>query len=85
MAYPKIPFENMQPFAKEHALVSMRYADPVPFRTFAAKRQRQPEGPTTSDRILVSLLETSWSAPRMCKMEVAPIVAPKLKPPTLSG
>ena len=39
-------------------LVSLRYADPVPFRTFAAKCQRQPELHTTSDRIFVSLLES---------------------------
>jgi magnesium transporter len=42
---------------KEH-LVSVRYADPVPFRTFEAKCQRQPELHTSSDRILVSLLES---------------------------
>ena len=39
-------------------LVSVRYADPVPFRTFAAKCQRQPEAHTTSDGILASLLES---------------------------
>jgi magnesium transporter len=39
-------------------LVSVRYADPVPFRSFALKVQRQPETLTTSDRILVSLLES---------------------------
>jgi magnesium transporter len=39
-------------------LVSVRYADPVPFRTFASKIQRQPDSLTTSDRILVSLLES---------------------------
>src|SRR5918995_6291354 len=39
-------------------LVSVRYADPVPFRTFGAKSQRQPEAHTSSDRILVSLLES---------------------------
>jgi magnesium transporter len=39
-------------------LVSVRYADPVPFRTFAAKCQRQPNGLTTSDRIMVGLLES---------------------------
>jgi magnesium transporter len=39
-------------------LVSIRYADPVPFRSFALKVQRQPETLTTSDRILVSLLES---------------------------
>ena len=39
-------------------LVSVRYANPVPFRTFEAKCQRQPEAHTSSDRILVSLLES---------------------------
>ncbi len=39
-------------------LVSLRYADPVPFRSFQAKWQRQPELHTTSDRIFVSLLES---------------------------
>ena len=39
-------------------LVSVRYADPVPFRTFISKVQRQADGFTTSDRILVSLLES---------------------------
>jgi magnesium transporter len=39
-------------------LVSVRYADLVPFRTFEAKYQRQPEIHTSSDRILVSLLES---------------------------
>lgn len=39
-------------------LVSLRYADPVPFRTFEAKAQRQPELHTSSDRILVSLIES---------------------------
>jgi magnesium transporter len=39
-------------------LVSVRYADPVPFRTFEAKFQRQPEAHATSDAILVSLLES---------------------------
>jgi magnesium transporter len=39
-------------------LVSVRYADPVPFRTFEAKCQRQPELHTSSDRIFVSLLES---------------------------
>ena len=39
-------------------LVSVRYADPVPFRTFEAKCQRQPEAHTSSDRILISLLES---------------------------
>ncbi len=37
-------------------LVSVRYADPVPFRTFEAKCQRQPEAHTSGYRILVSLL-----------------------------
>jgi magnesium transporter len=39
-------------------LVSIRYADPLPFRTFEAKCQRQPEQHTSSDRIFVSLLES---------------------------
>src|SRR5215213_2664727 len=39
-------------------VVSVRYADPVPFRTFQAKCQRQPEAHTSSDRILISLLES---------------------------
>ncbi len=39
-------------------LVSVRYADPVPFRTFEAKCQRRPEAHGTSDRIFVSLLES---------------------------
>jgi magnesium transporter len=39
-------------------LVSVRYADTVPFRTFQAKCQRQPEAHTSSDLILVSLLES---------------------------
>jgi magnesium transporter len=39
-------------------LVSVRYADLVPFRTFEAKCQRQPEILTSSDRLLVALLES---------------------------
>ncbi|MBX9934726.1 MAG: magnesium transporter CorA family protein [Methylobacterium sp.] len=39
-------------------LVSVRYADPVPFRTFEAKCERQPELHTSSDRILASLLDS---------------------------
>lgn len=39
-------------------LVSVRYADPVPFRTFEAKCQRQPELHSSSDRILASLLDS---------------------------
>ncbi len=39
-------------------LVSVRYADPVPFRSFEAKCQRQPEAHTSADRIFVSLLES---------------------------
>jgi magnesium transporter len=39
-------------------LVSIRYADPVPFRTFEAKCQRQPEFFTSSDRIFVSLVDS---------------------------
>src|ERR671917_160181 len=42
---------------KKH-LVSVRYADPLPFRTFEAKCQRQSDALTASDRILVSLLES---------------------------
>lgn len=41
---------------KKH-LVSVRYADPLPFRTFEATSQRQAEALTSSDRILVLLLE----------------------------
>jgi magnesium transporter len=36
----------------------MRYADPLPFRAFDAKRQRQAEVLTSSDRVLTSLLES---------------------------
>jgi magnesium transporter len=39
-------------------LVSVRYADPVPFRAFEAKCQRQPEAHASSDRIFISLLES---------------------------
>ncbi len=39
-------------------LVTVRYADPVPFRLFAAKCQRHPEQHGSSSAILVSLLET---------------------------
>ena len=39
-------------------LVSLRYADPAPFRTFEAKCQRQPEAHTSSDRIFISMLES---------------------------
>jgi magnesium transporter len=39
-------------------LVSVRYADLVPFRSFVAKSQRQPEAHTTSDSLLASLLES---------------------------
>ncbi len=39
-------------------LVSLRYADPAPFRTFASKCQRQPEAHTSSDRIFISMLES---------------------------
>jgi Mg2+ and Co2+ transporter CorA len=39
-------------------VVSVRYADPVPFRTFEAKCQRQLEAHTSGDLILVSLLES---------------------------
>src|SRR5215210_860678 len=34
-------------------IVSVRYADPVPFHTFAAKCERQPKAHTSSDLILV--------------------------------
>ena len=39
-------------------LVSVRYTDPVPFRTFEQKCQRQPEVYTSADRIFISLLES---------------------------
>jgi magnesium transporter len=39
-------------------LVSVRYANPVPFRMFEAKCQRQPGGLTASDRVMVALLES---------------------------
>ncbi len=39
-------------------LVTVRYADPTPFRLFEAKCQRLPEGLTSSDRILVALLDS---------------------------
>lgn len=39
-------------------LVSVRYADPLPFRNFEGKCQRHPELHNTSDRLLVSLLES---------------------------
>ncbi len=39
-------------------LVSVRYADPVPFRTFEAKCLRRPELHLTSDQVFVSLLES---------------------------
>ncbi len=39
-------------------LVSVRYADPVPFRSFMTRSQRQPEAHTTSDSLLASLLES---------------------------
>ncbi len=39
-------------------LVSVRYSDPVPFRAFEAKYQRQPEAHVSSDRIFISLLES---------------------------
>jgi magnesium transporter len=38
-------------------LVTVRYADPLPFRTFAARCERQPEAHTTSDLVFASLLE----------------------------
>jgi magnesium transporter len=39
-------------------LVTVRSADPLPFRNFEAKRQRQAEALTSSDRILIALLES---------------------------
>lgn len=39
-------------------LVSVRYADPVAFRTFEAKCQRHAEAHTSADGIFVSLLES---------------------------
>ncbi|HEV7255197.1 MAG TPA: magnesium transporter CorA family protein [Mesorhizobium sp.] len=39
-------------------LVTVRYADPLPFRNFAAKCARQPERHRTAAAVLVSLLET---------------------------
>lgn len=39
-------------------LVSVRYADPLPFRSFASKCLRQPEAHSTADRIFASLVET---------------------------
>jgi magnesium transporter len=39
-------------------LVSVRYADPVPFRTFMARCERQSEALITADRILIGLLES---------------------------
>jgi magnesium transporter len=41
----------------EH-LVTVRYADPLPFRSFEAKCARQPKAHTTADLILLSLLES---------------------------
>jgi magnesium transporter len=38
-------------------LVTVRYADPLPFRTFAAKCERQPEAHDTSDLVFLSLVE----------------------------
>lgn len=42
---------------KDH-LVSVRYADPVPFRTFQQKLQRQPEAFITAERVFVGLTES---------------------------
>jgi magnesium transporter len=39
------------------ALVTVRYADPLPFRTFAAKCRRHPEAHETGDLVFLSLLE----------------------------
>ena len=39
-------------------LVSVRYANPMPFRTFEAKCERQGDALTSSDRIVASLLES---------------------------
>ncbi len=41
---------------REH-LVTIRYSDPLPFKTFQQKCSRKPEDHTTSDRIFVSLVE----------------------------
>lgn len=38
-------------------LITLRYADPLPLRTFAQKCSRQPEAHSTSDLLLASLLE----------------------------
>jgi magnesium transporter len=38
-------------------LVTVRYADPLPFRTFAAKCKRQPEAHDTSALVFLSLVE----------------------------
>lgn len=38
-------------------LVTVRYADPLPFRTFAAKCRRDPEAHGTSELVFLSLLE----------------------------
>ena len=39
-------------------LVSVRYADPLPFKHFEARRQRQPEALTSGEKILLALLES---------------------------
>jgi magnesium transporter len=53
------PFRTQVTFVLTRThLVSLRYADPAPFRTFEARFQRQPEVYVTSDRIFVSLLES---------------------------
>ena len=39
-------------------LVSVRYSNPLPFRTFENRCQRRPETHTSSDRLFVSLLES---------------------------
>ena len=43
-------------------LVSIRYGDPLPFRTFEAKWARQPEARPTSDLVLVALFAAITAA-----------------------
>ena len=40
-----------------NTLITVRYADPLPFRTFAAKCRRDPEAHDTSELVFLSLLE----------------------------
>jgi magnesium transporter len=56
--------EHRRPSAAEvtfvltpQVLVTVRYADPLPFRTFASKCERQPEAHGTSDLVFLSLVE----------------------------